>query len=71
MFRLKKWLWTNIMTIRGADRAYTKYLQHFEDYQANKSNSELQKELNVTAMTKDEFLKVWSANKKSKSGCCS
>ncbi len=71
MFTLKKWLWTKITTLRGSDRAYAKYLEHFNTYQANKVNSELQKELNVKAMTKDEFLKIWNAKKKSKSGCCS
>ena len=70
-FKVKKWIWTKLRTLRGSDRAYAKYLAHFNDYQANKVDSGLQKDLNVKVMTKEEFLKVWQSNKKRKSGCCS
>jgi hypothetical protein len=70
MFKFKKWLWTKITDLMGPDRAYAKYLAHFNQYQANAANSQLQKELNVKAMTKEEFLKVWQPKKKCKPGCC-
>ena len=34
------------------------------------SGIELQKDLNVKAMSKEDFLKVWKPNKKCKTGCC-
>jgi hypothetical protein len=71
MFKFKKWLWTKITGLMGADRAYAKYLTHFNHYQAQAVDSKLQKDLNVKAMTKEEFLKVWKLNKKPKTGCCS
>jgi hypothetical protein len=49
----------------GVDRAYAKYLAHFNDYQKNVVNVELQKDLNVKAMSKEEFLKVWKPKAKS------
>ncbi len=54
----------------GSDRAYAKYLAHFNHYQMNVVDSELQKDLNVKAMSKEEFLKVWKISKKSRVGCC-
>lgn len=71
LFSMKKWLWTKLTGLMGADRAYAKYLAHFNHHQANATNPELQQELNVKAMTKAEFLKVWKPGKKSKKGCCS
>jgi hypothetical protein len=70
MFKLKKWLWTKITGLLGVDRAYARYLTHFNDYQKNVVNVELQKDLNVKAMSKEEFLKVWKPKLKSKTGCC-
>lgn len=70
MFKIKKWLWTKITSLMGADRAYAKYLAHFNEYQAHAVDRALQKELNVKAMSKEEFLKVWTITKKSKKGCC-
>ncbi len=72
MFKLKKWVWTKITQLLGADRAYAKYLAHFNHYQKNVVDSELQKDLNVKAMSKEEFLKVWKSksNSKCKTGCC-
>jgi hypothetical protein len=71
VFKIKKWLWTKTTGLMGVDRAYAKYLAHFNDYQANKVDSDLQQDLNVKAMTKEEFIKVWKLGKKSKKGCCS
>ena len=70
MYKFKKWLWVKITGLMGSNRAYAKYLAHFNHYQANVVDSELQKALNVTAMSKEEFLEVWKPNKKSKTGCC-
>jgi hypothetical protein len=54
----------------GPDRAYAKYLAHFNHYQKNVVDNELQKDLNVKAMSKEEFLKVWKSKAKCKTGCC-
>lgn len=54
----------------GEDRAYDKYLTHFNHYQKNVVDSELQKDLNVKVMSKEEFLKVRKLKIKSKTGCC-
>jgi len=70
MFKFKKWLWTKISGFMGSDSAYAKYLAHFNHYQMNVVDSELQKDLNVKAMSKEEFLKVWKINNKSRVGCC-
>lgn len=70
MFKFKKWLWIKMTEFMGSDRAYAKYLAHFNHYQMNVVDSELQKDLNVQAMSKEEFLKVWKINKKSRVGCC-
>lgn len=70
MFKFQKWLWTKITGLLGADRAYAKYLAHFNEYQKNVVDSELQKDLNVKAMSKEEFLKVWTPKSKRKTGCC-
>lgn len=70
MFKFKKWLWTKITGLMGDDRAYARYLAHFNHYQHHVVDRELQKDLHVKAMSKEEFLKVWKPNKKCKSGCC-
>ncbi|MDI1308984.1 MAG: hypothetical protein PSV17_06065 [Methylotenera sp.] len=70
MFKFKKWLWAKITRFLGLNRAYEKYLAHFNHYQTNVVDGELQKDLNVKAMSKEEFTKVWKPTKKSKSGCC-
>ena len=70
MFKLKKWIWIKITRLLGANRAYAKYLAHFNDYQKNVVNVELQKDLNVKAMSKEEFLTVWKPKAKCKTGCC-
>ena len=70
MFKFKKWIWTKLTGLMGPDRAYAKYLAHFKYYQVNVVDSELQKDLNVKAMSKDEFLKFWKKNKKCNTGCC-
>tara|TARA_B110000971_G_scaffold166250_1_gene170318 strand:- start:9 stop:275 length:267 start_codon:yes stop_codon:yes gene_type:complete len=74
-FRAKKWLWTKLTEERGPDKAYAKYLANFNRVQAN-TDGALQKELNVKAMTKAEFIRVWNGTNqskqgKSKQGCCS
>ena len=84
-FRAKKWLWTKITEGRGPDRAYAKYLANFNRVQANADRT-LQEDLNVKAMTKAEFVRVWNGTtqskssksnpdknqpSKNKSGCCS
>lgn len=74
-FRAKKWLWTKFTEGRGPDKAYAKYLANFNRVQAS-ADSALQKELNVKAMTKDEFVRAWNGTHrsklgKSKPGCCS
>ena len=33
MFKFKKWLWTKLTGFMGSDRAYAKYLAHFNHYQ--------------------------------------
>jgi len=73
-FRAKKWLWTKITERRGPDRAYAKYLANFNRIQAN-ADSTLQKELNIKAMTKEEFIRAWNGSHKSQGGkskpsCC-
>jgi retron-type reverse transcriptase len=74
-FRAKKWLWTKLTEGRGPDKAYAKYLANFNRVQAN-TDGALQKELNVKAMTKAVFIRVWNGTNqskpgKSKPGCCS
>lgn len=69
MYKVKKWFWTTITRLMGVDRAYAKYLAHFNKYQQDVDPA-LQKELNVNAMSKEDFLKVWTLTKKSKKGCC-
>ncbi len=71
LFSIKKWAWTKLTGLMGADRAYAKYLENFNHYQAKTTNPKLQQELNIKAMTKAEFLKIWKPGKKSKKGCCS
>jgi len=75
-FRAKKWLWTTITERKGPGKAYAKYLANFNRVQANAGTGDLQKELSVKAMTKEEFVRVWngshkSVSGKSKPGCCS
>ncbi|NOS96169.1 MAG: hypothetical protein HOP26_07080 [Methylotenera sp.] len=70
MFKLKKWLWTKMTGLLGADRAYAKYLAHFNHYQNNVVDKALQKDLNVKPMTKEAFLKVWKQKPKCNTGCC-
>jgi len=70
MFKLKKWLWTKITAMLGSDRAYAKYLAHFNHYQNHVVDRELQKDLNLQPMSKEEFLRVWKPKSKCKSGCC-
>lgn len=70
LFKAKKWLWTTLTERKGPDKAYAKYLENFNRVQAN-ADSELQKDLNVKAMTKEEFVRVWNGTNKSKPGCCS
>lgn len=80
VFTLKKWFWAQWQKLRGADRAYAKYLAHFEHYQAQVVNSELQQSLNIKPMSKEAFLKDWqkqgltssgkSCGCKTKTGCC-
>jgi hypothetical protein len=79
MFTLKKWWWTQWQKLIGSDRAYAKYLAHFERYQTQVVDIELQQSLNITPMSKDEFLQAWQKKPlkpsgKScgcKPGCCS
>jgi hypothetical protein len=70
MFKIKKWFWTKITALMGHDRAYAKYLAHFNAVQAHAVNRTLQNELNVKAMSKEDFIKLWKPKKKSKTGCC-
>ncbi len=81
MFTLKKWLWSQWQKLRGSDRAYAKYLAHFQHYQAQVVNPELQQSLNLQPMSKEAFLQAWqkqglstggkSCGCSSKKGCCS
>jgi hypothetical protein len=70
MFKIKKWLWTKITALKGHDRAYAKYLAHFNEMQEHTVNRTLQKELNVKPMSKEDFVKLWKPKQKSKAGCC-
>ena len=70
-FKVKKWIWKKLKNLRSVDRAYSRYLAHFDDYQANKVDRSLQQDLKVKPMTKEEFIKVWKPAKKCKPGCCS
>lgn len=70
MFKFRKWLWIKLNGLLGADRAYAKYLEHFNYYQQHVVDSELQKDLNVKVMSKEEFLKLWNSKAKHKKGCC-
>lgn len=67
-FKFKKWLWTTVVKKRGPDKAYAKYLANFNRVQANAADSALQNELDVKAMTKDEFIRVWNGTSQSKAG---
>ena len=69
MFKFKKWLWVKITGLVGVNRAYAKYLAHFKHYQANVVDSELQKDLNVMPMSKEEFIRVWNSKFKNKTDC--
>ena len=67
-FRAKKQLWTKFTEGRGPDKAYAKYLANYNRMQANTADGALQKELNVKAITKAEFIRVWNGASQSKSG---
>lgn len=58
-FSLKKWIWTQWQQWRGVDRAYAKYLAHFQHYQTQVVDGALQQSLNIQPMTKEAFLKAW------------
>ena len=70
MFTFKKWMWGKFTAIMGEDRAYDKYLIHFNHYQKNVVDSELQKDLNVKVLSKEEFLKVRKIKTKCKTSGC-
>lgn len=73
MFRIKKWLWQKYYFLMGVDRAYAKYLAHFQHYQQHVVDRTLQQALESKPMTKEEFLKVWrgkSIKSSCKPGCC-
>ena len=70
IFKFKKWLWQKFSRLLGEDRAYAKYLTHFNHYQWHVVDGDLQKDLNIHPMSKEAFLKVWKPTKKCKSGCC-
>ncbi|HEY0906767.1 MAG TPA: hypothetical protein VGE17_06160 [Methylophilus sp.] len=78
MFTFKRWCWTYWQKLLGADRAYARYLQHFEHYRTEVVDSTLQQSLNLQPMSKAAFLQAWqkkglAASGKScgcKTGCC-
>ncbi len=78
MFAFKQWWWRKWQILRGADRAYAKYLAHFEHYQTQVVDNELQQSLQLNPMSKAQFLQVWQkktlkpAGKSCgcKPGCC-
>ncbi len=59
MFTLKKWLWTQWQKLRGADRAYARYLAHFAHYQTEVVDSDLQQSLQLQPMSKEAFIALW------------
>ena len=59
MFAFKQWWWRKWQTLRGADLAYAKYLAHFQHYQTQVVDSELQQSLQLSPMSKEQFLQVW------------
>lgn len=59
MFAFKQWWWRKWQNLRGADRAYAKYLAHFQHYQTQVVDSELQQSLQLSPMSKEQFLQVW------------
>jgi hypothetical protein len=78
MFSFKKWLWRQWQSWRGADRAYAKYLAHFQHYQSQVVDPALQQSLQLQPMSKEAFLQAWQqkglkpAGKSCgcKTGCC-
>lgn len=59
MFKLKKWFWTQWQKLLGTDRAYARYLAHFQRYQTQVVDSDLQQSLNIKPMSKEEFERAW------------
>lgn len=59
MFALKKWLWTQWQKLRGVDRAYARYLAHFEQVRSAADDQALRESLQLQPMQRDEFIKVW------------
>jgi hypothetical protein len=59
MFKLKKWLWTQWQKLLGTDRAYARYLAHFNRYQRQAVDDELQQSLNLKPMSKQAFEQAW------------
>lgn len=79
MFALKQWLWRKWQMRLGTDRAYARYLAHFEHYQKQVVSGELQTALKLTPMSKEAFIQAWhqpgvkSEGKScgcSNTGCC-
>lgn len=59
MFAFKKWLWRRWQALLGADRAYARYLKHFQHYQTQVVDRELQQSLNLQPMSKQAFMQAW------------
>jgi hypothetical protein len=59
MFKLKKWVWTQWQKMLGTDRAYARYVAHFERYRAQASDDELQQSLNLKPMSREAFEQAW------------
>lgn len=59
VFRLKQRLWLQWQSLLGVDRAYARYLKHFEHYQTQVVDGGLQQSLNIQPMSKAAFLAAW------------
>lgn len=59
LFKCKQWLWNKWQALLGTDRAYTRYLKHFEHYQTQVVDGSLQQSLNIQPMSKEAFLAAW------------
>lgn len=68
LFKVKQWLWTRWQSLLGTDRAYARYLKHFEHYQTKVVDGALQQSLNIQPMSKEAFLAAWQKKPRKPNG---
>lgn len=59
MFAFKQWIWRKWQNLLGADRAYARYIAHFERYQTQVVDKHLQQSLQLKPMSKEAFVQAW------------